>query len=113
MFPFLSAMYVIARIAPMKSATRSRDVLMNPPTPVSGRMVVAMNSTISFSAPTPKPAIIVSIEMGIQFFIGNFMRGFSRTNIMSVAMPNPRMWTNWSYLRMWYGAPTIGIRIFA
>jgi len=85
---------------PMKSETRSRDVFMKPPTPVCGIMTTAVNSIISFRAPTPNPAMIVKMEMEVHFFIGNFKNCFSNMNIMRVATPNPTMWTNWSYRRM-------------
>ncbi len=103
----------MAMVAPMKSATRSSEVLMKPPTPVCGMITVAVNSIISFRAPTPKPAMIVKIDIDVQFLIGNFRKGFRRTNIMRVATPKPSMWTAWSYLRMWYGSPINGIRILA
>lgn len=84
----------------MRSETKSRELFMKPPTPVSGMITVAVNSIISFRAPTPSPAMIVRIEIAVQFFIGKFRNCFSSVNMIRVATAKPMMWTNWSYLKI-------------
>ena len=78
-------------MAPIKSETRSNDRLLKPPTPVSAIKSVVENSTISFNAPKPRPAITRTIDNAVYLLRSFLNKGFNTSYITIVAMQNPIM----------------------